>query len=136
VIAESCAATVNKWLTDTLAASKPNASCRVFPATGRRTMRRAAAFLIILAMFAPVAAISASRPDVRNMSCAAAQKLVAQRGGIVLTTGRYTYERFVSGQRFCESALYAHPAFVRTKDRRSCEIGYVCTDSRPFPFDD
>lgn len=46
-------------------------------------------------------AIAQSRPDVRKMSCAQVQDTIAKAGGIVLTTGNQTFERFVASRDNC-----------------------------------
>lgn len=87
-----------------------------------------------LALAAVVAASGAAtaRPDVRNMTCQQARDLVVQSHSIVLTTGQHTYDKFVSGQRYCEHPLTAVPAYVTTKDVRQCMIGYTCEDRDPI----
>lgn len=87
----------------------------------------------IAASIAP--AVAASRPDTRNMTCNEVRQLIRERGSIVLSTGRHTYAKYVSGQAYCESGLYANYSPVPTKDRKSCDAGYECTASEPFGFD-
>ncbi|MDQ3557581.1 MAG: hypothetical protein M3453_00020, partial [Pseudomonadota bacterium] len=54
---------------------------------------------------------------------------------IVLSTGRHTYDRFVSGAGFCPLDDYAERAFAPTTDDRSCRLGYVCRH-RPAPWEE
>ncbi len=79
--------------------------------------------LILLLSFADVAN---ARHDVRTMSCAQARALVQQSGAIVLTTGQYTYDRYVAGQRYCERPYVIRRAWVTTADTDQCNIGYTC----------
>ena len=83
--------------------------------------------------------LSASLADARqsalNMTCSQAAALVAASGSIVLSTGRHTYERFVSRPGFCELGKYADRAWTGTADTRSCRVGYVCKH-RPAPWED
>lgn len=64
-----------------------------------------------------------ARPDTRELSCSQAQALVNERGGITLSTGRFTYDRFVSSRRFCTLIqTRATPVFVPTADTRHCRL--------------
>lgn len=76
-----------------------------------------------------------ARVNTTNLTCRQAQDLVDSRGGIVLSTGRNTYDRFVANRSFCPIGDYTEPAYVRTRDRRSCNIGYTCTVDSPWEKD-
>ncbi|WP_425086920.1 hypothetical protein [Stappia sp.] len=91
---------------------------------------------LALAVFAPTVA-QAARPDLRRMTCAQAQAMVAQRGAVVMTTGRYTYQRFVAGPRWCDHWEVVRPEVARTRDTQSCVVGYICEVPlfRPFEWD-
>ncbi|SDU20364.1 hypothetical protein [Stappia sp. ES.058] len=95
-----------------------------------------AALAAILLALAPSAA-EAARPDLRRMTCAQAQTMVAQRGAVVMTTGQYTYERFVNGPRWCDRWEVVRPEVARTRDAQSCVVGYICETPlfRPFEWD-
>lgn len=67
-----------------------------------------------------------ARPDVRTMNCAQAQALVEQSGAVVLTTGRYTYNRFVTGPYYCGFDEVAKLTWVQTQDAAQCPVGYTC----------
>lgn len=69
-----------------------------------------------------------ARPDVRQMTCAEAQGLVRQRGEIVLTTGQYTFSRFVSNVRYCYRNQVLYRQFVSTRDTGSCLVGFGCRE--------
>jgi hypothetical protein len=86
--------------------------------------------------FAPLEA-AAQRPDLRQMSCAQARNLVARRGAVVMTTGRYTYERFVAGPRWCDHWETVAPRAAATRDNPRCVVGYICETPlfRPFGWD-
>ncbi len=73
-----------------------------------------------------------ARINTTNLSCNQAKDLVYSRGAIVLSTGRNTYDRFVADRSFCPIGDYTKPAYVRTRDRRSCKIGYTCTSDNPW----
>ncbi|MGQ3676397.1 hypothetical protein ACT6QH_12970 [Xanthobacter sp. TB0139] len=67
-----------------------------------------------------------SMPSTLNMSCAEAVKLVAKEGGVVLRTGENTFDRYVSGLRFCSMGDSLRPEWVPTRDKKECFIGYTC----------
>ncbi len=73
-----------------------------------------------------------ARQNTTRMSCRQAQDLVYSRGAIVLSTGRTTYDRFVASRAFCSPGDYIKRAYARTRDRRSCPIGYTCTMDNPW----
>jgi hypothetical protein len=87
-----------------------------------------------LALLAATPAL-AQRPDTRAMSCQQAAGLVARSGAIVLSTGPDLYDRYVARETFCAAGYFGRPAFVPTRDRPQCPIGYYCSSSPPFPFD-
>lgn len=80
-------------------------------------------------------AAAQGRPATMAMSCGQAQAMVRARGAVVLTTGPYTYDRFVSDQRFCSFDEETIPTWAPTRDVRQCMIGYRCEQRRSFPFD-
>lgn len=89
-----------------------------------------------LAAFALLAFAGAAgaqgRPSTTNMSCRQASSLVAQRGAVVLATGRDLYDRYVRSPYICETGYYGRPAFVPTRDNPQCNIGYYCSGSPPM----
>ncbi len=82
--------------------------------------------LTVLIVLLSLADVAWARPDVRTMSCAQARALVLQSGAVVLTTGRYTYDRYVSRQAYCERPFVIRRAWVATRDTNQCNIGYTC----------
>ncbi len=90
--------------------------------------------LLVTAAFATSIAvpIAEARKNTTRLSCAQAQNLVDSRGAIVLSTGRNTYDRFVANRSFCPIGDYTEPAYVRTRNRNSCNIGYTCTVDNPW----
>lgn len=75
--------------------------------------------------------LAQTRPVTLGMSCARANALVTRQGAIVLGTGPYTYDRYVSSQAFCLSTEFARPAWVPTADTPQCFIGYTCVSAPP-----
>lgn len=94
--------------------------------------------LTVWALAGAVLALSAGasaaqgRPDARTMTCGQARALVQQSGAVVLTTGRYTYDRYVASERHCAFAETIERAWIATRDTPSCFVGYVCVPERPL----
>ena len=91
--------------------------------------------LSLLLLLAAGIATAEARPSTTNRSCSTNRQSVAANGAIVLGTGGHTYDRFVRNRSFCEFDERAEPAFVPSRDKASCFIGYRCTSDEPFWFD-
>ena len=83
-------------------------------------------------LFVLAATAACARPSTLSMTCRQAQSLVASKGAVVMTTGAHTYNRFVTNESYCMTAEWAYVATARTKDVRSCRLGYTCTTEPPF----
>jgi hypothetical protein len=84
--------------------------------------------LAIAASLAVTSAVAQPRPSTAAMSCNQAAGLVASRGAIVLGTGGYTYDRFVSDDRFCLRTETTEPVWVPAGDTPQCFVGYRCRE--------
>lgn len=91
-------------------------------------------FLSAQLLFAATAA-EAARPSTLGMTCNQAQRYLASRGAVVMSTGEHTYNRFVVSGGYCEVAEWAESATAPTKDARNCPLGYTCTSTPPFEYD-
>jgi len=80
-------------------------------------------FLVLLIV---TEARSQGRPVSTALTCSRAAGLVGSQGALVLGTGVYTYDRYVSNQRFCVLGETTEPAWIRTVDNPQCFIGYQC----------
>lgn len=89
---------------------------------------------IMAVLMTGAAEAQSRRSDVRQMSCDEARSLVEQAGGIVLTTGQHTYDRYVSARMYCPMGLDIKDAWVATRDSDACRIGYTCVTEPRFPF--
>jgi hypothetical protein len=78
--------------------------------------------------------VAEARPNTINLTCSQAQSMVRSHRSILLSTGRYTYDRYVVSVAFCPTGDYAKNAYVQTRDRKSCRIGYTCTMDNPWPL--
>ena len=99
-------------------------------------MRRASCVTAIAAIVTVFSVSAASaRPDTRSFTCAGVQSFVNQRGAVVMTTGRNTFERLVSSVGFCEIGEGPTIARVQSSDRRDCAIRWKCQVRGFRPFD-
>lgn len=80
-------------------------------------------------------AFAQGRPSTLNMSCQQARSLVASRGAIVLSTGQFTYDRFVAHRGFCNFDEDTVATWAPTRDTPQCMVGYRCERRRDFFFD-
>lgn len=95
----------------------------------------AGAFVSTATLFGPAmdTASAQARPDTRSMTCAQAQNFVRQRGAVVMTTGRNTFERIVASARYCPPQQNFLRRFnAETSDARHCQVGFTC-GGRPVP---
>lgn len=91
--------------------------------------------LVAILMAATIAGASAQgRPDSRAMSCAQVQQLIVDNGAVVLTTGQFTYDRYVASRQFCSHPSVPVIASVQTRDANQCPV-YRCGQDI-FLFDD
>jgi len=90
--------------------------------------------LIALCLLVPTMAASQGRPDARRLSCAQATALVRSSGAVVIATGAYTYDRYVSGAQHCFRPQVTTPAWIGTADTGQCFVGYLCQDRATPPF--
>jgi hypothetical protein len=81
--------------------------------------------LIIFAFAFP--AHAQARPDARSMTCDEVRTLIRQRGAVVLTTGRYTYKRFVAHRGFCLYSERIGHEWVETSDTPECRLR-ICVE--------
>jgi len=89
--------------------------------------------LMALAVLQPALAQS-GRPDTRSMTCGQVQSLINQRGGVVLSTGQYTFDRYVANRNFCQHGEILKYDYVPTRDNNRCFV-QRCVDNHPFYFD-
>ena len=87
-------------------------------------MRFIVGILLVLALAGPASA----RPDARKMTCEQARQMIRQNGAVVMTTGQYTYKRFVASIGYCDYWETTRSAWTATRDNPKCRIGYVCED--------
>ncbi|MHA7774933.1 hypothetical protein [Roseibium sp. M-1] len=77
---------------------------------------------------------AAARPNSNAMTCAQVQSMINQNGAVVLSTGQYTFDRYVSNTNFCQHGQITRWDYVPTKDARKCRVSR-CIDPQPWRFD-
>lgn len=85
------------------------------------------------AIILSTAASSQNRPLTTSMTCSQVAGRVASQGAIVLSTGPYTYDRYVSGANSCLHGEFPDPAWVPTADNPQCFAGYQCRGRSQVP---
>src|SRR4051794_38818170 len=85
--------------------------------------------VILSALVATLAttSIAVARPNTTTMTCAQAAATVARAGVIVLSTGEFTYQRFVSDISHCMPRQTTGPGVAPTRDNPECQVGLICT---------
>lgn len=83
-----------------------------------RSLFRLAATATLVVM----AGTAFARPDTRAMTCEQTQRLIARSGAVVLTTGRFTYDRYVANISYCATPYFTAWVSVRTKDNPECPV--------------
>lgn len=89
-------------------------------------------FVVAVAALAALAgpALAQGRPDARAMTCGQVHGLIDQTGAAVLTTGRYTYDRYVADRRFCMMEETVVLVSIPTADTNRCRVYRCELDSR------
>lgn len=88
-----------------------------------------AAVMIVASLVVAGTAFAQARPSTPAMTCQATHGLVTANGAVVLGTGTYTYDRYVSHVGFCLHGQTTRPAWVPTADRPQCFVGYTCIEN-------
>lgn len=83
---------------------------------------------VLAAMAVP--ALAQGRPDARAMTCDQILGLIDQRGAAVLTTGQYTYDRYVADRRFCMMEETTRKVSITTRDTDRCRVNLCELDER------
>lgn len=82
---------------------------------------------------AAVAEAQSGRPNSTAMTCAQVQSLINQRGGVVISTGRHTFDRYVANRNFCQHGEVLRKDWIPTRDSNRCYVTR-CVDPQPWRF--
>jgi len=85
-----------------------------------------------LAVYSGIAQAGGHRPDTRTMTCSTAVSIVQSRGAVILSTGRFTYDKYVKNHAYCNINEAIRRAYVPTADTNRCNVGFVCKDKTIF----
>jgi hypothetical protein len=93
--------------------------------------------VLVLALTASFTGAQAQqRPFAPNLPCRQVQQIVFANGAAVISTGTYTYDRYVRDRSFCEINEFLEPVWIPTRDTPQCPIGYRCRSGSLDPFGD
>jgi len=95
-------------------------------------IKLSAIFAAIMLVTTTLAQSAGHRPDTRTLSCAIVVSLVQSRGAVLLSTGRYTYDKYVKNHAYCNVNEAIKRAFVPTADNNRCNVGYICKEKFRF----
>jgi len=87
--------------------------------------------LVAMLLLAPSLAAAQGRPDSRTVSCGRLAAAVRTQGALVIGTGPYVYERYVTGGQFCSRGDVTEPAWIEAADTPQCFVGYACRPRFP-----
>jgi hypothetical protein len=97
----------------------------------KRSMCRLACYAVAATLAA--VSLASARPNTTTMSCAEAAATVTRAGAITLSTGPYTYDRFVASVQYCQLRQQTEPAYAPTRDSAQCQVGFRCRRPGWFP---
>ncbi|GEO14949.1 hypothetical protein [Microvirga aerophila] len=93
--------------------------------------------VLALALIASVSEVRAQqRPFYPGLPCRQVQQIVAANGAAVISTGQFTYDRYVRDRSFCEINESIEPVWVPSLDTPQCPVGYRCRTGRYNTFSD
>ncbi len=81
----------------------------------------------------PIEAQALAHPFAPKLSCGRLKSIVQQNGAEVISTGQFTYDRFVRDQSFCMRDEMTDPAWIVSSDQAECYVGYTCGE-RPSNY--
>jgi hypothetical protein len=82
------------------------------------------ASLMLISLTSVAAALE--RPNSLKLTCGQAKDSVKHNGVVIMYTGANIYQRVVANAKGCKNREVLDPYFTKTKDKRSCRVGYHC----------
>lgn len=89
-----------------------------FPRLARLASTALAGGLAMLAAIQP----SLARPNSTAMTCAQVQSMITRQGAVVMSTGQYTFDRYVANLNFCQHGEVLYREYIPTRDTRKCRV--------------
>jgi len=71
------------------------------------------------------------RPYAPKLSCGEIKGMIQQKGAVLLSTGPFTFDRFVRDQGYCMQGEITDPAWIVSLDQPQCYAGYTCGGRQP-----
>ena len=97
------------------------------PRTTKNAMRIVRALLVLaLSATSLFPAQTIARPYAPLLSCGRLKGMIYDKGAVVLSTGQFTFDRFVRDQGYCMLGEITEPAWIISKDQTQCFVGYTC----------
>lgn len=78
--------------------------------------------LVLGMLFLFSGSAASARPDTRNYTCEGAQAFIASQGGVTMSTGDRTYQRFVHTRSSCLGLQTVRATYAPTKDVPKCRL--------------
>jgi hypothetical protein len=72
-----------------------------------------------------------ARPYAPKLSCQRLKGMIYEKGAVVLSTGQFTFDRYVRDQGYCMQGEITEPAWLNSSDQVECFVGYTCGGRQP-----
>jgi len=80
-----------------------------------------------------VSEAQSGRPNSTAMTCTQVQSMITQRGGVVISTGQYTFDRYVANRNFCQHGEILRKDYIPTRDNNRCYV-QRCVNPQPWRY--
>lgn len=97
-------------------------SASVMVKSSARVLKISTAAAAMLALMGIPVHAQSGRPDSRTMTCGQVQSLINQQGAVVLSTGQYTFDRYVTNANSCFRGQFTRSAYIPTQDTQQCRV--------------
>lgn len=88
--------------------------------------------LVALCLLVPSTVAAQPRVEAQRLSCAQLAGIVRSSGAVIIGTGGFTFDRYVSSGQFCIRPEVPVPAWIAAADTAQCYVGSVCRERQPF----
>lgn len=93
----------------------------------------AAAIIGMMTIMSGTADAQTRRVNALSLTCDQARSMISQQGAVIMSTGRNTFDRYVSNRSYCQVNEVAKSDFIPTKDNAKCPVRR-CGTVAPFGF--
>jgi hypothetical protein len=67
-----------------------------------------------------------ARPYAPKLACETLKAMIYDKGALVLSTGQFTFDRYVRDQGYCMLGEITEPAWLTSANQAQCFVGYTC----------